>query len=412
MTEQVYRVVQIGVESTPGTAVAATVQLPIDPTTIELDRASQYANEDYGRNARNHASRGYHGLRAASMPFAADLRFEDIMRFLEMHYAGGITPSASTVAITTSSIANPTVITTSTAHGLTSGDTVTIAGHSGSTPTINGSRVVTVLTSTTFTIPVNVSADGTGGTVTTGYYAYLYPLEAGASTVKTYTVEEGVVGSTQDEWRMVGSLIDDMTLEYDALAAPGAQPWRVSGTMLGFGKDASTMTASKTAPATLETAMGHLTVVKEGSTATAFASLSALTASLIRFSVNTNRNRVRRAYGAASGDVATGWGVSERTTGTFELMLKIGSTSKSDVYDAWNSSGGALTEKRVRVECAGSGSKMFQYDLRAGYTQVGIDDRDGERVFLAQGELVDDTTLNAPAAATVTNRASALVESA
>ena len=53
MSEQVFRVVQIGVESTPGTAVAATVALPIDESTIELDRSTQYPNEDYGRNARN-----------------------------------------------------------------------------------------------------------------------------------------------------------------------------------------------------------------------------------------------------------------------------------------------------------------------------------------------------------------------
>lgn len=73
---------------------------------------------------------------------------------------------AAAVTIATSSIANPTVITTSGAHGLTTGDTVLIAGHSGSTPDINGSHVVTVTAPTTFTIAVNVTADGTGGTAT------------------------------------------------------------------------------------------------------------------------------------------------------------------------------------------------------------------------------------------------------
>lgn len=79
--------------------------------------------------------------------------------------ASSIDLGASTVAIATSSVANPSVITTSAPHGLETGDTVTIAGHSGSTPDINGDRVVTVLTPTTFTIPLNVTVGGTGGTM-------------------------------------------------------------------------------------------------------------------------------------------------------------------------------------------------------------------------------------------------------
>lgn len=70
-----------------------------------------------------------------------------------------------TVSVTSSSVANPSVITTGSAHGLTSGNKVVIAGHSGSTPDINGEHVATVLTSTTFSIPVNVTIGGTGGTV-------------------------------------------------------------------------------------------------------------------------------------------------------------------------------------------------------------------------------------------------------
>lgn len=75
----------------------------------------------------------------------------------------GTQGSAATVS--SSSVANPTVITTAAPHGFTTGDTVLIAGHSGSTPTINGSRVVTVTGASTFTIPVNVTVGGTGGTV-------------------------------------------------------------------------------------------------------------------------------------------------------------------------------------------------------------------------------------------------------
>src|SRR5262245_61042687 len=69
------------------------------------------------------------------------------------------------IPITSSSVANPTTITTSAPHGLTSGDRVVIGGHSGSTPSINGEQTATVTSPTTFTIPVNVTAGGSGGAV-------------------------------------------------------------------------------------------------------------------------------------------------------------------------------------------------------------------------------------------------------
>lgn len=68
--------------------------------------------------------------------------------------------------ITSSSVANPTVITTATAHNLTTGDYIEILNHTGSTPSLNGYQgPVTVLTTTTFSIPVNVTVGGSGGTV-------------------------------------------------------------------------------------------------------------------------------------------------------------------------------------------------------------------------------------------------------
>lgn len=63
--------------------------------------------------------------------------------------------------ITGISVANPTVI-TSASHGLVSGETVTIYD-SNSTPTVDGDRVVTVLSSNTFSVPVNVTVSGNTG---------------------------------------------------------------------------------------------------------------------------------------------------------------------------------------------------------------------------------------------------------
>lgn len=59
-------------------------------------------------------------------------------------------------SIASISAANPAVVTTATAHGLTSGVTYTISGTT-TTPTIEGARVVTVISPTTFSVPVDVT---------------------------------------------------------------------------------------------------------------------------------------------------------------------------------------------------------------------------------------------------------------
>lgn len=66
------------------------------------------------------------------------------------------------INISSNTLANPTVVTTARAHGLTSGDIVQIFD-SNSTPTIDGERVVTVISPTTFSVPVNVTVAGTSG---------------------------------------------------------------------------------------------------------------------------------------------------------------------------------------------------------------------------------------------------------
>lgn len=80
----------------------------------------------------------------------------------------GLTDEA-TVVITSSSVAAASVITTAAPHGLTTKDEVTIADHTGSTPDINGSHIVTVLSPTTFSIPVAVTVAGADGTVLPTY---------------------------------------------------------------------------------------------------------------------------------------------------------------------------------------------------------------------------------------------------
>lgn len=68
------------------------------------------------------------------------------------------------VVVTSSSTANPAVVTTAAAHGMATGDTVQIAGHT--VAAVNGQWTVTVLTTTTYSVPVPGAAAGTGGTST------------------------------------------------------------------------------------------------------------------------------------------------------------------------------------------------------------------------------------------------------
>lgn len=70
------------------------------------------------------------------------------------------------VALTSNTQANPTVF-TSAAHLFQTGDTVVIAGNASSNADPNGTRVVTRLSATTFSVPIDCSvAGGTGGTAT------------------------------------------------------------------------------------------------------------------------------------------------------------------------------------------------------------------------------------------------------
>jgi uncharacterized phiE125 gp8 family phage protein len=74
-----------------------------------------------------------------------------------------VTPAA--VTIVASTVAAATVLDTLTPHYLVSGDTVLVAGHAGSTPAVNGARVVTVIDSTHVSVPVTVTVAGAGGTL-------------------------------------------------------------------------------------------------------------------------------------------------------------------------------------------------------------------------------------------------------
>lgn len=76
----------------------------------------------------------------------------------------GVPHGVASKVLTTSTAADPTEVTTSTAHGLQTGDSVVIAGSDKSA--LNTGWTVTVTSSTKFTVPLDLTGGGaTGGTV-------------------------------------------------------------------------------------------------------------------------------------------------------------------------------------------------------------------------------------------------------
>ena len=150
--------------------------------------------------------------------------------------AGGTLPTEAISAVATG---NPCAITTTTPHGLTTGEAVVISGVNGGTfsPGINATYAVTVLDSTDFTVPVNCKSNT--GVVLTG--AQAAPLSASNSTVGTaagyYTLNPGSqmvadlqgwlnASSTNFGWLLEGAETSKNSVRrFDSMTSPtGVQP--------------------------------------------------------------------------------------------------------------------------------------------------------------------------------------------
>jgi hypothetical protein len=385
MAESLYRGIQIGKETDYGTAVAATTILPVDEGSGEFqtNRATRFPEEDFGTQVAFLAGRGTHGVRMATASVAADARFEDLGQFLRMMIGA---PAYATVAVTSSSVASPSVITTAT-HGLVSGQSVTIAGHTGSTPDINGTHIVTVINATTFSIPVNVTVGGTGGTVTTGGQTYT----AGTTTDTTESMTYEISTDVQD-FIASGVKATSLELSYDAIGPGENSPWRVSADLQSNRVVKGSATGSLTIPSVLETMEGHLTQVYQGTTATAFASLGELTNHLIQYSLRIEQEKPLRPYGSTV-DYASNVGIRKRRS-TMNALFALSATSISDIYDIFDSTGGLLSERRMRIKVNGSANKTMTVDHRLAYMNVVPDPngRDGEYVLSVEGNATYDST--------------------
>jgi len=100
-----------------------------------------------------------------------------------------ITVPSGTVSITSSTVSGATTsIVTPTAHGLSDGSEIKVSGHS--VGALDGTHEVTVVNDTTFTVPVALASNGTGGTFEITKTNLLALLSAGTDSfdIKSITI--------------------------------------------------------------------------------------------------------------------------------------------------------------------------------------------------------------------------------
>lgn len=198
-----------------------TIALPVRSVSIAPSSPLMIPSETGGGRGRRDGSPGEV---AVSGDIETSLYPTVVGRLLAGGFRAITATPTPTIAITTSSAANPSVITTSTPHGLTTGQSVTIAGHSGSTPVINGSHVITRLTATTFSIPVTVTVAGTGGTLTAGTRNKMLPDDDEAllsfSMQKRYRVDtaESIKGAKLNSFTISAATKEFVSLSMNFIA--------------------------------------------------------------------------------------------------------------------------------------------------------------------------------------------------
>lgn len=114
MSENVFNIVQLGYQGgthdAPGSAVPATVLIPIsDVVNPELTHGGAYPALHRGRNVRNMGGSGYKGVRKGALTITSELRFEDVILWLELIY-GHATPTGAFTWLYPYEVGAPSVI--------------------------------------------------------------------------------------------------------------------------------------------------------------------------------------------------------------------------------------------------------------------------------------------------------------
>ena len=228
--------------------------------------------------------------------------------------------------------------------------------------------------------------------VYTGAGPYTQTYTAGTTTTTYQSMTARYDNDVQD-FIASGVVATSLALGFDEIGPGENTMWTVNADLQANDLVKGSATAALAPPTILETIEGHLTTINQGTTATAFGSLAALTAHLVSYRVRVEQEKPLRPYGSAT-DVATAIGLRKRTTNV-EAMLKFSATTVSDIWDIFTVAGALPTERRWRIIATGSGAKTLTIDHRLIFTDVHVepDGRDGEYLVSVEAVAPYDSTL-------------------
>lgn len=206
-----------------------------------------------------------------------------------------------------------------------------------------------------------------GGVSPTGSnpYVWTYDLDNTTDTLVSKTIEEG---DNQVVYQMAGALIQRIRFSFDALNPGSASPWKLEITWLGRTKTKISAFASGSAPAAMETAMGHLCRLYYGAATTAFAELDEITGSILSADITVETGVVLRKQGG-QGDLADSHG-RMRTKVTFTVVVEQTSAAYTAFWSKFQSDtlDPTITSHRMRL---GSAGRDLDTDERQSVTLTG-----------------------------------------
>lgn len=191
-------------------------------------------------------------------------------------------------------------------------------------------------------------------------------------------------------------LVEKIHIFYDALAAGSNAPWRIEVDYIGQDLQNGTFDAA-TNVAGAESPMGHLTRIYLGSTATAFASLSEIAGSLVKFDMTIETGVTTRKEGGIHDTFDSHGRLNRKINFTGTVMAS--SAGKTNYRDPWVvADSPVVMEKRMRIQALGTIvssalPRTITIDQRVQISGVKMGEHNGAAIFEVEGHAVDDATL-------------------
>lgn len=222
-------------------------------------------------------------------------------------------------------------------------------------------------------------------------YLWAFAGDDTADTIDSRTFQD--ITNVQG-YEMSYAMVERYRFSFNALAAPVNAPWMLEVDYIGQDRINAGAAGAPVAVAGAETAMGHLTTIAFGSTATAFNALAAM-AGLLQADITIQTGVTPRKWGGSSDTFDTHGRLNRE--GTFTLTFWEKTATKTGIWDVFAVAGTIPTDQRMRINAIGtalsSGNKNFIIDARVRFTTFAAQEVNGGTVYVVSGVFVDDATL-------------------